>query len=720
MQLGFVLPIFCSTFVQNKKIMQKMKRKIKTSALVIFGLLMVTIVLFVFIPNSQNKIKDCACRVDAKSCYELIFNEKDTLYVSLCNDSLQMASTLPADVDTMVSQSGVFVSNEGDVLTSDGLALGYSYTLSQKEVNERLCALDSIMALHKKLYQKEIDEFDYYARKHTVIDDGYNEVLSRREEVLQRVARTDSAIAILKRALQHKTMPKVSIKMQASITTPTTAQPIPAHLQAHDSGLMLIQSDSLCLPMGAQRFSVYRFGARAMRMRLLAFNDWGSQCLNSQAEFIDPKNDTIYAAAEGGAYVNRSGHLCGIRRGSERVGSFMIAHFLWKVHCWPVWWKHNLFPHHSGASAQKNTLKSSAEVWRMVSLSLPDSVIYKGQTNGKKVNYQRAMREGYGVLFFADGTKIEGVWHNDSLKQGKRMDSQGMYVGQLDSVGQAQGQGVMYCANGDYYQGEWLAGKRHGFGLALYQRIGLHCGEWKENQFMGERMVYTADRVYGIDISRHQHEKDGKKFTINWNDLRITSLGTGRRVHGTVNYPVSYMYIKSTEGRTVYNKYYATDLQQARKRGIAVGTYHFFSTTSSGAQQAAHFLKMSWIGANDLPPVLDIEPTDAQINKMGGDVALFREVLVWLRTVERKCGKRPVLYVGQRFVNEHLAKAPAAVRNYDTWIARYSEFKPFVRLQHWQLTPYGRVNGIKGEVDVNVFNGSREDFREYLKSCRKN
>lgn len=171
-----------------------------------------------------------------------------------------MASTLPADVDTMVSQSGVFVSNEGDVLTSDGLALGYSYTLSQKEVNERLCAIDSLMALHKKLYQKEIDEFDYYARKHTVIDDGYNEVLSRREEVLQRVARTDSAIAILKRALQHNTMPKVSIKMQASITTPTTAQPIPAHLQAHDSGLMLVQSDSLCLPMGAQRFSVYRFG----------------------------------------------------------------------------------------------------------------------------------------------------------------------------------------------------------------------------------------------------------------------------------------------------------------------------------------------------------------------------------------------------------------------------------------------------------------------------
>ena len=91
---------------------------------------------------------------------------------------------------------------------------------------------------------------------------------------------------------------------------------------------------------------------------------------------------------------------------------------------------------------------------------------------------------------------------------------------------------------------------------------------------------------------------------------------------------------------------------------------------------------------------------------------MFREVLVWMRAVERACGKRPVLYVGQSFVNNHLNHAPEELRGYEVWIARYGEFKPYVRLLHWQLTPYGRVRGIRGEVDINVFNGTREQFEE--------
>lgn len=35
----------------------------------------------------------------------------------------------------------------------------------------------------------------------------------------------------------------------------------------------------------------------------------------------------------------------------------------------------------------------------------------------------------------------------------------------------------------------------------------VRCGSWRNGRFQGERMVYTADRVYGIDLSRHQHEK---------------------------------------------------------------------------------------------------------------------------------------------------------------------------------------------------------------------
>ena len=56
--------------------------------------------------------------------------------------------------------------------------------------------------------------------------------------------------------------------------------------------------------------------------------------------------------------------------------------------------------------------------------------------------------------------------------------------------------------------------------------------------------------------------------------------------YGKVDYPVSFMYIKSTEGRTIRNRYYAADYAAARRHGIPVGAYHFFSPKSSGTVQA--------------------------------------------------------------------------------------------------------------------------------------
>ncbi|MBF1605019.1 MAG: glycosyl hydrolase family 25, partial [Prevotella shahii] len=39
--------------------------------------------------------------------------------------------------------------------------------------------------------------------------------------------------------------------------------------------------------------------------------------------------------------------------------------------------------------------------------------------------------------------------------------------------------------------------------------------------------------------------------------------------------------------------------------------------------------------------------------------------------------------------------------------------KPDVHLVYWQLCPDGRVQGIQGEVDINVFNGYKEVFDEF-------
>ena len=327
-------------------------------------------------------------------------------------------------------------------------------------------------------------------------------------------------------------------------------------------------------------------------------------------------------------------------------------------------------------------------------------------------------REGMAVVLDSLGRTVMGLCRADSLVTGVRADSIGIYIGDF-SQNKAHGHGAYYADNG-YHEGHWENDRRQGFGLQLFtppdEAPRLRVGEWSKDKFQGERMRYTSERIYGIDIARYQHGRGRRPVPILWDKLRITSIGkkSSHNVSGTADYPISFIYIKSTEGTSVRNKFYVNDYAQARKHGIRAGAYHFFSVKSSGAAQAKHFIQNTLFREGDLPPVLDIEPTKAQIQYMGGPEAMFRHIRVWLKAVEQRTKVKPILYVNQMFVNKYLSAQPDLKRDYRIWIARYSEYKPDLRLTYWQLCPDGRVTGIQGYVDINVFNGYQRQFEEYL------
>lgn len=296
-------------------------------------------------------------------------------------------------------------------------------------------------------------------------------------------------------------------------------------------------------------------------------------------------------------------------------------------------------------------------------------------------------------------------------------DSTSCYLGEVDSLGMPNGHGKWMDRKGVYYEGNWVHGKRDGFGFSISSTRPLRAGEWKNDAYRGERLVYTSDRIYGIDISKYQHVIGKKKYGIDWRRLRITHLGhiSRKTVSGNVNFPISFIYVKSTEGATLLNPYYRQDYLAARAHGYKVGSYHFFSTLSPAAQQARQFLRHTIVQKGDFPPVLDVEPTRDQIVKMGGTGVLFARIRAWLRFVERETGMRPILYINQTFVNRYLDLAPDLKHGYHIWIARYGEFKPDIHLIYWQLCPDGRVAGIHGEVDINVFNGYKDAYDSFVK-----
>ncbi len=343
-----------------------------------------------------------------------------------------------------------------------------------------------------------------------------------------------------------------------------------------------------------------------------------------------------------------------------------------------------------------------------------DSVVYSGR-------WHRGMRHGTGWVTDSLGRGVCGKWLRDSLVEARRDDSLGTYIGEMDGSLRPHGYGRYRDAMGTYYEGQWSHGVRSGFGFSSRDRF-FRVGEWRRDVFRGERLTYHDGRVYGIDISKYQHVQGRKRHGIAWDRLRITHLGTlsDKRVSGKVDFKVSFIFLKSTEGRTLLNPYYAADYAAARRHGYTVGTYHFFSHLSPAADQARHFLAHSRVGKGDLPPVLDLEPLPSQVEAMGGAEGMWRRVRVWLEMVEKATGMRPILYISQMFVNRWLDAAPDVKAAYPVWIARYGEYKPDVRLWIWQLAPDGRVSGIVGETDINVFNGYAAEFERWKESvCKK-
>ncbi len=200
---------------------------------------------------------------------------------------------------------------------------------------------------------------------------------------------------------------------------------------------------------------------------------------------------------------------------------------------------------------------------------------------------------------------------------------------------------------------------------------------------------YPDGKVRGIDVSHYQGE-------IDWDKLRNASL------QGS---PVSFVFVKATEGVDILDENFNQNFHYVRRNDIIRGAYHFFSTKSSAEKQARFFCKMVQLEENDLPPVLDVESIGSYSQK-----DLQKEVLTWLRIVEKHYGVTPILYTSYKFKNKFLS-SPEFDR-FPYWIAHY-----YVReLQYkggwtfWQHTDAGKVDGVKGFVDVNMFNGTYEDL----------
>lgn len=225
--------------------------------------------------------------------------------------------------------------------------------------------------------------------------------------------------------------------------------------------------------------------------------------------------------------------------------------------------------------------------------------------------------------------------------------------------------------------------------IFYYFFVGPYSFRWKS--IYGDPVYPEGFDVHGIDVSHYQGE-------IDWEVLRNADINAA---------PVSFVFIKGTEGAAILDDCFNLNFYEAKQSSLVRGVYHFFRPEIDAKEQANFFLKQVHLEAGDLPPVLDVE-------KAGGltENQLQQAVLTWLRTVEGKYGVKPIIYTGYKFKMKYLNTDD--FDDYPYWIAHYyvEELEYKGKWHFWQYTDHGRVGGVTGDVDCNLFNGSLQDLMD--------
>ena len=736
--------------------MEKRRNKKKIAACILLPLLLAAALCFW--PNTERQCRKSVVEACTTAWYAMGVPSGDTLYFTVLRGDSALSGLSPSrNTARREFRSGAFfVSYAGRLLaTADSVAKprvlpsGTLLPVLQKE-SARLAAR---MASCKEM----LKEMDYYRRTHSVVDDGFHEVMAHHEWLKAQYGNwsrckrgVDALLAA--GAAEARLCEERTVSFRDDESGDSAWKTVPCRLLARSTeGVEVWQAAGGRLPEGCGRIRLNFFPYGWFHPFAPTYTWWGhwgrhGRALKARDEGAIPLLNRMRGGvpqipwidgAEGAPAIGPWGNLNGmwangrfhaapaLYRLSMEHGTW--AQCLWEdAKAWASDWKtycHLYLPgkgNKPDVSAIYGTFsRGDTLFYGQIRHKQPDGEGIMAYPDGSRYSghWKDGRRDGYGVFADSTGRTYMGRWTIDTLRRGRAHDHRGLYAGRFNRRLEAQGEGEFTGTDGSYYVGLWEGGRRNGFGVDVSPGEMVRCGMWRKGRFRGEQMLYHPERVYGIDISKYQHIHKRRRYGINWKNLRITHLGhiSKKRVQGEVDYPVSFVYIKATEGITVTNPYYAQDVRAARRHGFPVGAYHFF-TTRPAKRQAAYFLRKAGLRRGDLPPVLDVELSDRKIASMGGRNALFREMLVWLRIVEKRSGTTPILYVNQDFVDRYMPHAPEALKAYPVWVARYGEYRPYVHLLCWQLSPDGTVRGIRPRVDIDVFNGSQEQFRHFLRT----
>jgi len=205
-----------------------------------------------------------------------------------------------------------------------------------------------------------------------------------------------------------------------------------------------------------------------------------------------------------------------------------------------------------------------------------------------------------------------------------------------------------------------------------------------------EKTTFTKPmEIIGIDVSKYQGTIDFKKVQA-----------TG----------ISYVFVRATEGITYQDENFSLNFTAAQAAELVTGAYHFYESNDDPINQLKNFISMVTLKTGDLPPIVDIEKLHHN-----DQTDLHEKIQIFLDGLEQHYGVKPIIYSGLNFANIYMT----GFGEYPLWLAEYEVDKPSVPegwsdWTFWQWSQTGSVDGIKGVVDADRYNGNETSFHKIL------
>ena len=211
-------------------------------------------------------------------------------------------------------------------------------------------------------------------------------------------------------------------------------------------------------------------------------------------------------------------------------------------------------------------------------------------------------------------------------------------------------------------------------------------------QYSKQNYLYCLkqESYVGIDVSAFQHDIDWnavKASGVDFAMLRLGYRGWGKK------------------GTLVEDEYIQQNLQGTAAAGIPIGVYFFSqATTLDEVYEEIEFM-LDILGDYklDYPIVLDWEvanPTEGRTQ--GVTRRMLTDMLRYFCDEMSGRGFDPMIYFNWTQASRMLYLNE--LEDYPFWLALYQDRMTFpFRVEMWQYTSEGRVPGIEGDVDINLY-----------------